>query len=27
MTEDDETLFWQVASDINEKAFFGKKLR
>ena len=27
MTEEDEMLFRQVASDINEKAFFGKKMR
>jgi hypothetical protein len=27
MTEEDEILFRQVASDINEKAFYGKKMR
>ena len=27
MTEEDEMLFRQVASAINEKAFFGKKMR
>lgn len=27
MTEEDEQLFRQVASDINEKAFFGKNLQ